>query len=453
MSNIVPRLILEVFEHVNYGGRSNTILEPVRFTRSMGFQDNISSVKVYKGPSFAEAPNYRALFYEHRDFRGRKLSLGPGFYPNIHDIAFNFSDRISSINFGSDLAQTGPEWGTVPVVIQVYPQPNFQGRRITILRDIAFTRDVGMQDNIRSFRIIKGSNFPPTGCKVIFYEHIDFGGASLPIEVLPRDSVIEVNDMRLLPEQFDKKISSVRIEGWTSSTDYSQSVFMDEFDQMGMDDAWEWEDPRGHGQWTEHQGYLQMNVDSGVDLWHGANYDAPRLIQPIQGNFTIETRMPVTSQLREHGGLLVWKGPWAFLRLEKTSGAHPFRGDVRFERHFSGGYRLIGRGAGLQRTKHLYLRLERDGNRFRGFASGDGVKWMSTGETISGMTGTVMVGLHALCPGNIPPTTTRFDYFAIYRRPSEAHYHFERSRRLRWERNRQLQSMTALRRIDRSDAT
>ena len=151
--------------------------------------------------------------------------------------------------------------------------------------------------------------------------------------------------MRLLPEQFDKKISSVRIEGWTSSSEFSQSVFMDEFDQMGMDEVWEWEDPRGHGQWTEHQGYLQMNVDSGVDLWHGTNYDAPRLIQPIQGNFTIETRMPVTSQLREHGGLLVWKGPWAFLRLEKTSGAHSFQGDVRFERHFSGGYRLIGRGS------------------------------------------------------------------------------------------------------------
>ena len=186
MSYLVPRLILEVFEHVNYGGRSNTILEPIRFTRSMGFQDNISSVKVYKGPSFAEAPNYRALLYEHRDFRGRKLSLGPGFYPNIHDIAFNFSDRVSSINFGSDLSQTGPEWGTVPVVVHVYPQPNFRGRRITILRDIAFTRDVGMQDNIRSFRILKGTNFPPTGCKVIFYEHIDFAGASLPIEVLPR---------------------------------------------------------------------------------------------------------------------------------------------------------------------------------------------------------------------------------------------------------------------------
>ena len=66
------------------------------------------------------------------------------------------------------------------------------------------------------------------------------------------------------------------------------------------------EDPRGHGQWTEHQGYLQMNVDSGVDLWHGANYDAPRLIQPIQGNFTIETRIP---SLRSCGSMAgCWSG-------------------------------------------------------------------------------------------------------------------------------------------------
>ena len=32
----------------------------------------------------------------------------------------------------------------------------------------------------------------------------------------------------------------------------------------------------------------------------------------------------------------------------------------------------------------------------------------------------VRVGLHALCPGNIPPTLTRFDYFRIFKRQSEA---------------------------------
>ena len=29
------------------------------------------------------------------------------------------------------------------------------------------------------------------------------------------------------------------------------------------------------------------------------------------------------------------------------------------------------------------------------------------------------VGLHALCPGNIPPTLTRFDYFRVFKRRSE----------------------------------
>ena len=29
------------------------------------------------------------------------------------------------------------------------------------------------------------------------------------------------------------------------------------------------------------------------------------------------------------------------------------------------------------------------------------------------------VGLHALCPGNIPPTLTRFDYFRVFKRKSE----------------------------------
>ena len=28
--------------------------------------------------------------------------------------------------------------------------------------------------------------------------------------------------------------------------------------------------------------------------------------------------------------------------------------------------------------------------------------------------------MHALCPGNIPPTLTQFDYFRLFKRPSEA---------------------------------
>ncbi len=47
-----PRLIIEVFEHLNFGGRRGYVIKPVSFTKEIGFQDNISSVKVYKGPGF-----------------------------------------------------------------------------------------------------------------------------------------------------------------------------------------------------------------------------------------------------------------------------------------------------------------------------------------------------------------------------------------------------------------
>ncbi|GIX06578.1 MAG: hypothetical protein KatS3mg115_0981 [Candidatus Poribacteria bacterium] len=371
-----------------------------------------------------------------------------GFYPNLHDVAYNFPDRVSSIGFGPDLQGAGPEWGTLPVIVEVYPEPYFQGEKVLILRDIAFTQNIGMQDRIQSIRIFKGPNFPPGGCKVVFYEHIDFQGASLPIEILPRDSVVEIPDLSALPERWSRTISSVSIEGWSTSTEFTQLVFHDEFSGEQLDPRWRWEDPRGHGQWSARQGYLQMNVAPGVDLWHGANFDAPRLIRRIQGDFAIETRIPVTPQLKEHGGLLVWKDRDNFLRLEKTSGPHAFNGDVRFERHYRGGYQLVGRGPGLKNAKQVYLRLERFGNRFLGYASEDAVNWLYVGEAIAPMRDPVWVGLHALCPGSIPPTETRFDYFRIYRRPHEAHLYQPRDRRSSTS-AQSLATWTALRRIVR----
>ena len=82
MPAVIPRLIAEVFEHVDFSGRRACVVEPVEFTTLIGFQDNISSVKVYKGPGFRSSPNYKAIFHQHRGFQGKKLALGPGFYPN-----------------------------------------------------------------------------------------------------------------------------------------------------------------------------------------------------------------------------------------------------------------------------------------------------------------------------------------------------------------------------------
>lgn len=403
------------------------VVEPVPFTAHIGFQDNISSLRVYKGPNFSSNPNYKVILHQHRDFRGKKLALGPGFYPNLHDTAFNFADRISSINFGSSLDVAGPEWGTIPLIVDCYEHVEFRGKKITILRDIANLRDpqggTWFEDRISSIRIFKGPDFPRDGAEVVFYEHPEFEGASIPIRMEPSEYKKELPNLHLLPQNFGDSISAIKIEGWASSGEFTELVFEDEFIGNRMRPEWRWEDPQGGGAWAERQGYLEMRTEPGQDLWHGngsgGDMSAPRLLMRVPGDFAIETRMRITPQLREHGGLLVWKNANRFLRLEKTSGPHAFRGDVRFERHVGRSFNLRGRGAGLRNVRELFLRLERRGNQFSSFASSDGIQWKSCGQTNVGMGEATDVGLHALCPGNIPPTLTRFDYFRVFKRRSE----------------------------------
>ncbi len=428
MPVVIPRLIVEVFQHTNYRGRMGYVVEPVPFTGGIGFQDNISSLRVYKGPSFSSNPNYKVILHQHRDYRGKRLALGPGFYPNLHDTAYNFADRISSINFGSSLDVPGPEWGTIPLIVDCYEHVEFRGRKITILRDIINLRDpqggTWFEDRISSIRIFKGPDFPRDGAEVVFYEHPEFEGASIPIRMEPSEYKKELPNLHLLPQNFGDSISAIKIEGWASSGEFTELVFEDEFIGNRMRPEWRWVDPQGGGEWAERQGYLEMRTEPGQDLWHGPNgsggdMSAPRLLMRVPGDFAIETRVRVTPQLREHGGLLVWKNGNRFLRLEKTSGPHAFRGDVRFERHVGRIFNLRGRAAGLRNTRELFLRLERRGNQFSSFASADGIQWRSCGQTNVGMGEAVDVGLHALCPGNIPPTLTRFDYFRVFKRRSE----------------------------------
>ena len=427
MPVVIPRLIVEVFQHTNFRGRMGYVLEPVPHTGRIGFQDNISSLRVFKGPNFSGSPNYKALLYQHVNYKGKKLPLGPGFYPNIHDVAFNFADRISSINFGSTIDVVGPEWGTIPLIVDCYEHVEFRGKKITILRDIANLRDpqggTWFEDRISSIRIFKGPDFPPDGAEVIFYEHPEFEGAPFHIRMEPSEFKKELPNLHLLPQNIGDTISAIKIEGWASSGEFTEMVFDDEFIGNDMRPEWQWVDPQGGGGWTERQGYLEMRTDPGQDLWHGpdgrsGDMDAPRLLMEVTEDFAIETRMRIAPQLREHGGLIIWKNENQFLRLEKTSGPHAFRGDVRFERHVNRRFGLVARG-GMRNVRELFLRLERRGNQFSAFASPDGIHWRGVGVTRVAMGPRVQVGLHALCPGNIPPTLTRFDYFRLFKRRSE----------------------------------
>ena len=132
MAARVP-LIVEVFQHLNFHGRNSFVIEPVQHLRQIGLNDQISSLKVYRGPNFSNS-NHKVILYEHPRFRGRKIAFGPGFYPNIHEAGYNFSDRTSSINFGTMPIPVGPEWGTLPVIVECFEHQEFRGKKFTVLR-------------------------------------------------------------------------------------------------------------------------------------------------------------------------------------------------------------------------------------------------------------------------------------------------------------------------------
>lgn len=435
MPAINPRLILEAYEQPNYGGVAGYFVDPEPSLWRVGFRHGFRSARVYRGPGYKRGPNYRIVLYDRGNYEGRKLVLAPGYYPDLLDVSVQHTGRFRSFNIAPDYSISGPEWGSIPVIVQLFNDPDYRGRHATVLRDVPNTHsELGMADTISSVRVIKGSDFPPQGAKVRLYEHLDYGGPYLEIAMTTYDMKKEIPDLSMLPmvggqyaSTFGNAISSVQVEGWASSGEFMEMAYNDEFDQAGMNEVWQWVDPAGGGEWRERQGYLELRADPGQDLWHGnppgsgGDMDAPRILMEYSGDFAIETRLPVTPQLREHGGLLVWKSPGRFLRLEKTSGAHGFAGAVRFERHVNRVFRLVGRGPNnLIRTRHLYLRLERRRNQFTGFASQDGQTWVNCGVTNVGMGDPVQIGLHGLCPGNIPPTITRFDYFRVFARKGEA---------------------------------
>lgn len=88
-------VVVEVFEHVNFVGRKLLVVEDISNIHSYAnFGDQISSVRVHRGPDFANGD--KAKLYRHVRFQGGQIDLDPGSYPNLHQ-SHGFGDVVSSI--------------------------------------------------------------------------------------------------------------------------------------------------------------------------------------------------------------------------------------------------------------------------------------------------------------------------------------------------------------------
>src|SRR5947209_15120616 len=96
-----------------------------------------------------------------------------------------------------------------------------------------------------------------------------------------------------------------------------RSAFSDEFNG-NLDSRWTWIKPNGSATYNvATNGFLSISTPPDSDLNSGRNFNAPRLLQPISGNFTIETVVTLSSTaFFQSAGLLVWQDQATFLRFE-----------------------------------------------------------------------------------------------------------------------------------------
>jgi len=148
--------------------------------------------------------------------------------------------------------------------------------------------------------------------------------------------------------------------------------------------------------------------------------DAPHLLREVSGDFAVEVSvLPASDEKPRIGGLLLWGGKNAFLRLEYGNWE---KNEVGMLCYLDEEEQLVGRGfLPPGEDGSIRLRLERSGSEIYGYCSADGIDWCRCGKVEFPADDPIQVGIHAIsnidrtiyCGSYKEGTATVFRYFWI----------------------------------------
>jgi|GEM_PF-1161819 len=192
--------------------------------------------------------------------------------------------------------------------------------------------------------------------------------------------------------------------------------FCDDFDGT-LNAGWQWIDPLGDSSYSLviTPGYLRLYTPDGEhDLY--MNMNAPRLLQPITGDFTVTTRLTIHPQYNYQGaGILVWEDENNFIRLERT-----------LVRGVNLGYRINGVFGEIAEipfsSPTVQLKLQRRGNDFTAWYRDDATDWLEAGTVSYPASADLQVGLSLLNNWQDNPIWVDYDYFQVNPCPANVSY-------------------------------
>jgi regulation of enolase protein 1 (concanavalin A-like superfamily) len=188
-----------------------------------------------------------------------------------------------------------------------------------------------------------------------------------------------------------------------------------------LDSRWEWEDPSGKARHSmATNGPLRLTAPPHSDISpFDNNYNAPRLLQPITGGFTLDTHIEFRPNKNfQSAGLLVGQlDETTFLRIERGFGDYGRDSGVFFQRVDHGRLSDVSTLKQHPTTAgSVELRVQRQGNRFTAsWREQPDQKWQFAGETDLHFDSldNLMVGLDLIADYGAPPTTASYDYFRV----------------------------------------
>jgi regulation of enolase protein 1 (concanavalin A-like superfamily) len=208
----------------------------------------------------------------------------------------------------------------------------------------------------------------------------------------------------------------------TEPVSNSGTVIDDEFTSSTLGGNWKFVDPSGGSSYslTANPGGLQITTSEPPtrDLYTNI-VSAPRMMQSVKGDFTVETKVSGTFDENDEGaGLLIWIDSDNFIRLERMSRTvnHPVEQQILFAVNRNDNFNTPSGGIIhlSSRLDPTYLKIQKSGNLFSGYYSSDGSIWKYLGDVSLPNDDQVSVGLDLIMVYHTGTLIANFDYFKLY---------------------------------------
>jgi regulation of enolase protein 1 (concanavalin A-like superfamily) len=174
------------------------------------------------------------------------------------------------------------------------------------------------------------------------------------------------------------------------------------FGTEGIPKGWKWIDAeaatKGAVKYDTSGGALKFVVPSGKDMF-GDNRTAPHMIQPIEGDFQIETRVKFDPKSDYQGaGLFIYIDGNNYVRLERAfGGLNGGESGIRLDARTGGDYRPVTSPSEVPtNTKSVDLKILRTGKILYAFWRIDeNAEWKEIGDVEYDFPATVQAGIIA----------------------------------------------------------